>query len=102
MKRSMNSQVHSASKHTSAETTDGSRGDFRKVYRTDDTSLSNTKTSNEATSIDGTHVAVISNKDGDTEDPETAELAGSPDTTDTITNEESTVIQPRLAKTVRA
>lgn len=90
----MNSQIHSTSKHTSTETTDGSRGDFRKVYGTDDTSLSNTKTSNEATSVDGTHVAIVSNKDGDTENPETAELASSPDTTDTITNDESTVIQP--------
>lgn len=90
----MNSQIHSTSKHTSAETTDGSWGDFRKIYGTNDTCLSNTKTSNEATSIDGTHVAVVSNKDGDTENPETAKLAGSPDTTDTITNDESTVIQP--------
>lgn len=93
-KRIMNSQVHSTSKHTSAETTDGSGGDFRKIYGTDDTSLSNTKTSNEATSVDGTHVAVVSNKDGDAENPKTAELASSPNTADTITNEESTVIPP--------
>lgn len=89
----MNLQVHGTSKHTSTETTDRSRGDFRKVYRTDDTSLSNTKTSNEATSVDGIHVAIVSNKDGDTENPETAELASSPDTADTITDKESTVIQ---------
>ena len=92
-KRSMNSQVHSTSKHTSTETTDGSGGDFRKVYGTDDASLSNTKTSNKATSVYGTHVAIVSNKDSDAENPETAELASSPNTADTITNDESTFIQ---------
>lgn len=89
----MNLQVHSTSKHTSTETTDGSGGDFRKVDGTDDASLSNTKTSNKATSVDGSHVAVVSNKDGDSKYPENAELTSSPNTTDTITNDESTVIR---------
>lgn len=90
----MNSQVYSTGKHTSAETADGSRGYFRKVDWTNDTGLPNTNTSHEATSVGGIQAAVVSNKDGDTEDPETAELASSPNTADTITNEESTVIQP--------
>jgi hypothetical protein len=93
-KSSINSQVHSTSEHTSAETTDGSGRNFRKVDGTDNASLSNTKTGNEATSIDGIHVAIVSNKDGDAEDPETAELASSPNTADTITNDESTDIRP--------
>ena len=89
-----NLQVHGTSKHTSAETTDRSGGNFRKIDGTDDTRLSNTKTSNEATSIDGAHAAIVSNKDGDTKNPETAKLTSSPNTADTITNDESTVVQP--------
>jgi hypothetical protein len=92
--KSINLQVDSTSKHTSTETTDGSGGNFRKVNGTDDASLSNTKTSNKATSVDSSHVAVVSNKDGDSQNPKNAELASSPNTTDTITNDESTVIQP--------
>lgn len=90
----MNLQVHCTSKHTSTETTNGSGRNLRKVDRADDASLSNTKTSNEATSVYSSHVAVVSNKDGDSKNPEDTELASSPNTTDTITNDESTVIQP--------
>jgi hypothetical protein len=34
-----------------------------------------TKTSNEATSVDGSHVAIVSNKDGNSKNPEDTELA---------------------------
>lgn len=94
-KKAWNSQIYSTRKHTSAETADGSRGYFRKVDWAHDTSLPDTNTSNKATSIGGIQAAVVSDKDGNTEDPENAELASSPNTADTITNDEST--GPRLA-----
>ena len=53
-------------------------GAGEKVGGTVDTGLSNTNTSNEATSVDGTNVAVVSNKDN--KSPETAELRSSPKT----------------------
>ena len=93
-KKRINLQVHSTSKHASTETPNGSGGNFRKVDRADDASLSNTKPSNKATSIDCSHVPVVSNEDGNSKNPENAELTSSPNTTDTITNDESTVIQP--------
>lgn len=93
-KKGRNSQIHGTGKHASAETADGSGRYFRKVDWANDTSLPNTNTSNEATSVGGVQAAVVSNKDGNTENPENAELASSPNTADTITNKESTVIQP--------
>jgi hypothetical protein len=94
----MNSQINRTREHAGAETTNGSRRNLRKVDGTNDTSLTNSQTSNEATSIDSTHAAIVSNKNGDTENPETTELASSPDTTNPIADHEGTVIQIVLAK----
>jgi hypothetical protein len=78
------SQVYSTSEHTRAETSNGGRGNFREIDGPDDTGLPYPKTSNEATRVDGAHVAVVPNKDANTDDPETAELASRPDTANTI------------------
>lgn len=88
----MDSQVYSASEHTRAETTDWGRGNFRQIDGSDDTGLSNADTSNKPTCVDGVHVAVVSHEDGNTQDPETAQLASSPNTPDTITDEKGTTL----------
>jgi hypothetical protein len=62
--------------------------------------LSNTKTSNKTTAIYSSHATVVSNKNSDTENPEDTELTSSPNTTDTIADEESTVIETVLDQIV--
>lgn len=57
-----------------------------------DRRLTNTETTDEATSIDGSKVSVdtADHEDDNTESPDGAEDSSSPDTSNTITNEEST------------
>lgn len=55
--------------------------------------LSDTQTSNESTSIDRTEIAVVTHENGSTDDPEQTELTSGPDTTDTVTHQESTVVR---------
>lgn len=54
--------------------------------------LANTETSDETTGVDGseTSLGTTNHEDGNTESPENAEEASSPDATDAITDEEST------------
>jgi hypothetical protein len=62
--------------------------------------LSNSKTSNKTTAIYSSHATFISNKNRDTENPEDTELTSSPNTPDTIADEESARIEILLDKTV--
>ncbi|KAK6725145.1 hypothetical protein SNK04_003949 [Fusarium graminearum] len=78
--------------HARAETTDGSRSNLGDVDRSDDGSLTNTETTDEATSIDSTEVSIdtTNHEDDNTKSPERAEESSSPNTTDAITDQEST------------
>lgn len=63
----------------------------------DDRRLSNTETSDESTSVDRTEVTVdtASHEDGNAKGPEHAKEPGSPDTSDAVTNHESTAAPVR-------
>lgn len=78
--------------HARAETTDGSRSNLSDVDRSDDGSLTNTETTDEATSVDSTEVSIdtTNHEDDNTKSPERAEESSSPNTTDAITDQEST------------
>ena len=58
-----------------------------------DWSLSDTETSDEATSVDSTKVTIdtANHEDGNTQSPDGTEEACCPNTTDAITNQECTV-----------
>jgi hypothetical protein len=66
---------------------------FREIDGGHDHRLSDTQTSNESTSIDRTEIAVVTHENGSTDDPEQTELTSGPDTTDTVTHQESTVVR---------
>lgn len=60
-------------------------------YLPNDRCLTNTETTDEATSIDGSKVTVdtADHEDDNTESPDGAEESSSPNTSNTITNDES-------------
>ena len=79
------------SEHARAETTDGCGCNLSDVDRTHDRSLSNTETTDEATSVDGTEVSVdtANHEDDNTKSPKGAKNTSSPNTTNAITDQES-------------
>lgn len=84
-------KVDETGEDAGAETTDGGRGNLGEVDGADDGRLAYTETGDEATSVDGAEVSVVGHEDGNTDDPDDAELTGSPDTADLIANDEGTV-----------
>lgn len=84
--------VDGTGEETGAETTDGGGSDFSEVDGTDDGGHADTKATDEATSVDSTELAVDArdHEDGDTGSPDRGENTGSPNTPDTIADEEST------------
>ena len=79
------------SEHARAETTNGGGCNLGDVDRSHDRSLSNTETTDESTSVDGTEVSVdtANHEDDNTKSPKGAKNTSSPDTTDAITDQES-------------
>lgn len=79
------------SEHARAETTNGGGCNLSDVDRSHDRSLSNTETTDESTSVDGTEVSVdtANHEDDNTKSPKGAKNTSSPNTTDTITDQES-------------
>lgn len=87
-----NTDVDGTGEKTGAETTDGGGSDLGEVDGTDDGGHADTEATDEATSVDSTELAIDTrdHEDGDTESPDRGENTGSPDTSDTIADEEST------------
>lgn len=81
--------INRARESAGAETADRLGSDFRQIDRSNDSRLTDTEASNEAASVDLGHASTVCEEDDDTEDPETAELTGSPETTDAVTEKES-------------
>ena len=79
------------SEHARAETTNGCGCNLGDVDRSHDRSLSNTETTDEATSVDGTEDAVdtAEHEDGATKSPRGAKTASSTDPADATTDQES-------------
>ena len=79
------------SEHARAETTNGCGCNLGDVDRSHDRSLSNTETTDEATSVDGTKVSVdtTDHEDDNTKSPKRAKNTSSPNTTNAITDQES-------------
>jgi len=80
--------VDAASENASAKTPDRLWSDLGDVHWGDDSGLSNTDTSDEATSIDLTKTTVVRQKDDDANDPQDAELSSSPETPDSVSKNE--------------
>ena len=81
------------SEHARAKTTNGGGSNLSDVDRSHYRSLSNTKTTDESTSVDGTEVSVdtADHEDDNTKSPKGAENTSSPNTTDAITDQEGAV-----------
>lgn len=81
------------SKDTGTQASNRRRGYLGDIHRAHDRSLSDTKTSDEASCVDGCETAfrATGHKDRDTHGPKCAEEPGCPDTADTIANQERTV-----------
>lgn len=87
------SDVNGTGEETGTETTDGSRGDLGEVDRSNNGRHADTKTTDEATSVDTTKISVDTgdHEDGNTNGPNRSQNTGSPDTSDAITDHECTV-----------
>lgn len=98
MEKGENLQVNGAGKHAGTETTNRGGRYLGKVYRTNNACLSNTDTSNEAACIYCSHATIVANEDSDSENPEAAELSGSPNTSNAIANDEGTIVRKVLER----
>jgi hypothetical protein len=87
----LRTKVHSSCEETCAKTTDASWSDLAKVDRTNDWGLTDSKTCNQSACIDGSEVArgATDHEDGNADGPKNTELANSPDTAETIADDES-------------
>lgn len=65
---------------------------LREIDRRDDDGLTNSKASDESTSVNCAETATVAHEDSNTNNPNEAKLASSPNTTNSITDQESTVL----------
>lgn len=84
-----NAEIDETGKYTGAKTTNRRWRDLGNVHRADNGGLTDSQASDETTCVDGAEVTVVAEKDGDTDDPDNAELSCGPDTTNAIADQES-------------
>lgn len=80
--------VDCAGEDTSAETTDRLGGNLGDVDRSNDGGFANTDAGNETPRVDLAETSIVGEEDDNTEDPEDAQLTSSPETTDSVGDQE--------------
>lgn len=80
--------IHWSRKCARAKTTNRFRSNLREVDRSNNSGLTNTEPSDEATSVDLTKSTAIRQEYDDTKDPENTQLSSSPQSTYAITQDE--------------
>ena len=84
-------EINESGEDAGAKASNRGWGNLCKIDRPNDNGLADAQTSYETTGVDGTQVAFGTHENGNTENPNDAELTSCPDTADTIADKESTI-----------